>query len=283
MKDTVIIRHKTTRDFTILKNAPLRDVRISWKALGILAYLLHLPGDFRLNLAYLAALRMKGGSRRDATRSGIRELEETGYVTITRERDDLGQWSDVTWTVTDTPDEGIDAHPHSENPFVDKPPSDAPRPAKPTLLSTEVNKELILKRTTRGHYDLHFPQLLGKDDRNAAMQMLSHVPTQRAQEILDELAGVLESGKTIRTTPLRWLCGIIRRSDRGNFKQVAGVRISTSRAAAEQERRSREAARGAPKPSDREVARAHLNAIRQATAKQAHSQGAQYVLQVTSR
>ena len=37
---------KKTGNFTILDNTGLRDPNISWKAKGLLAYLLHLPDDW---------------------------------------------------------------------------------------------------------------------------------------------------------------------------------------------------------------------------------------------
>ena len=103
MTESLIIRHKTLRNFTVIRNELCEDKRLSWKALGLLTYLLHLPHDFKLKLYNLAHER-KGLNGRDSTRSGLKELEATGYVKIVRERSNLGRYAQTVWYVSDIPD-----------------------------------------------------------------------------------------------------------------------------------------------------------------------------------
>ena len=236
MTESVIIRRKVQSDFTVLTNALVRDLTISWKALGILVFLLHLPPDFRLNLAFLSG-KFGGGKRhrsgREATRAGVRELEAAGYVSITRERDDLGQWTRVTWIVTDTPSQIVSPPPRSENPKVDKPAPAPPREEDRTLISTEFNKEPVGQRTTTStERGLHFPRGMGIAERETGMQLLSGVGDGRAQEILDELAAVMERG-AIRNNPTSLLAELIRRNAKGVFTPAAGHRIASRREAAQ--------------------------------------------------
>ncbi|MEX3556336.1 MAG: hypothetical protein VB131_07225 [Burkholderia gladioli] len=262
MNDAVIVRHKTSRDFTVLQNDVMRDQRLSWKALGLLAYLLHLPSDFRLRLSHLAKQRAKGGrSGRDATRSGLRELETSGYLTINRERGAGGKFTQVTWIVTDMPEHA----PRSDFPDVDKPKEAYPATEKPTLINTNTDKERNLQRTTTTHGpNLHFPSMLGASERQAAIQLLMNVPAQPAQELLDELADAIESG-TIKTNPLRWLRGVIQRYKKGDFVPTGAIRIAARRAADDQRRSAREASSKHPQLSDPAVARSHLDTIRRMT------------------
>jgi len=86
----MIVRRRRVDRFTIVPNDVLRDVRLSWKARGLLAYLLSLPDDWRTSSDRLARL---GPDGRDAVRSGLRELEELGYLTRRRSQSSTGRWS----------------------------------------------------------------------------------------------------------------------------------------------------------------------------------------------
>lgn len=77
MEDTAIIRRRVRSNFTTLNNELIRDRRISWKALGILVFVLSLPDNWKLRLSHLSKEK-EVGSGRDATRAGLRELEQAG-------------------------------------------------------------------------------------------------------------------------------------------------------------------------------------------------------------
>jgi hypothetical protein len=142
MSGTVFIKRKVERNFTVIPNEILRDERLSWKAVGLLVYLLHLPSDWELNLVHLSNCR---ADRHASTRSGIGELEQFGYVIIERERDSCGQFRRTVWTVTDCPIFGIpkqDDAQEGEQSLVES------RPENPTLPNTEKNELLNLKNTT---------------------------------------------------------------------------------------------------------------------------------------
>lgn len=68
---------KKTENFTILDNTGLRDKELSWKAKGLLAYLLHLPDDWQI---YIEDLKNRSTDGKTAVSSGIKELIEKGYV-----------------------------------------------------------------------------------------------------------------------------------------------------------------------------------------------------------
>ena len=70
---------KKTENFTILDNTLFKDESISWKAKGLLAYLLHLPNDWQI---YLEDLKNRSTDGIDSTRSAMNELIEKGYIEI---------------------------------------------------------------------------------------------------------------------------------------------------------------------------------------------------------
>lgn len=87
-----ILRHKRRRDFTVLPNGMLRDPRLSFRATGLLAFLLMLPDGEGVDSMSLAERKKEG---RDAIRAGFKELEVAGYLARHREQDEKGFWSHV--------------------------------------------------------------------------------------------------------------------------------------------------------------------------------------------
>jgi len=69
---------KKQNNFTILDNTALKDKRLSWKAKGLLAYLLYLPDDWQV---YITELSKNASDGLSSTRSAIEELMTNGYIT----------------------------------------------------------------------------------------------------------------------------------------------------------------------------------------------------------
>ena len=90
---------RPTGNFTVLHNKTIRDTRLSFKARGILTYLLSLPDNWRTSAEDLARNAPDG---RDGIRSGLRELETFGYLRRTKHRADDGRVRTIT-TVYDRP------------------------------------------------------------------------------------------------------------------------------------------------------------------------------------
>lgn len=84
-----ITRSQHQRDFVIIPNAALEDVRLSGKARGYLAYLLSRPDGWSGDSRSLAQVFPDG---RDAILSGLRELEKARYLVRTRKRGAKGRW-----------------------------------------------------------------------------------------------------------------------------------------------------------------------------------------------
>lgn len=93
-------RNRPRRDYTIVRNAALRDERLSLKAKGLLALMLSFPDDWTYHLEHLERLSTDG---RDATRGAVRELEARGYVTRRQTRAPDGTLSSSVYEVADAP------------------------------------------------------------------------------------------------------------------------------------------------------------------------------------
>ena len=188
MSDSVIIRRKVASNFTVLDNAVIRDTRLSWKALGLLVRLLSLPPNFKLRLVTLSRERPSG---RDATRSGLKELEQTGYLTIVRERDVSGKFTTTNWIIQDRPENW----PHSEKPHVAKPTAANTKLENPTLVSTDLKQEFLITTTKAEHNETpdHAKEvqmtLAVPAELKEVLSVLSQLPAHLQQDIIDESKG----------------------------------------------------------------------------------------------
>lgn len=74
-----IIRVKKDTNYSVMNNEFLRREDLSWRAKGILAYLLSRPDDWKVSSVDLARRSKEG---RDATKKAYDELKEHGYLKV---------------------------------------------------------------------------------------------------------------------------------------------------------------------------------------------------------
>ena len=94
-------------NYSVVHNDLIEDKRISFKARGLLIYLLSKPDHWRTTAAYLASVSPDGIH---AVRTGLQELELYGYVKRLKKQNASGQWATQT-VVFDQPqpvDKGVD-------------------------------------------------------------------------------------------------------------------------------------------------------------------------------
>ena len=68
-----IFRQKRTSNFTVVPNEFLHTDKLSFKAKGLLSYLLSLPSDWEVHISHLATASKDG---HDSVSSGMAELLE---------------------------------------------------------------------------------------------------------------------------------------------------------------------------------------------------------------
>jgi hypothetical protein len=109
---SIIKRSKSTSDgFTIISKKALNDKNLSWKAKGILTYLIGKPADW---VIYLSDLEKQSTDGRDATRSGIDELIKFGYIIRIRVKGEDGKFMGYDYEVSDVPSEKTTEEPVKE-------------------------------------------------------------------------------------------------------------------------------------------------------------------------
>lgn len=230
MDDAIIVRHKVSQNFTILDNNLINDSALTWKALGILIWLVSRPPNFKLRLCYLAKLRPTG---RDGTRSGIKELEEQGYINIVRERDRTGKFLTTTWEVSDRPEFKKEV-PATENPVVANPNAELSEPEKATLTSNGYKEEITKTNTPvdpeenanqASAVELIYPKVSPTEVASLEKAISILTPGQQ-QAVLDEVEGKRRRGKLrIGAVPLaRYLVANIDK-----FIMIDGIAVRVER------------------------------------------------------
>ena len=95
----MIIRTRATQRFTLLRNSILEDPNLSFKAKGLLSYLLSRPNNWRCNLQHLQTIGRDG---RDSLRTAMREIRDAGYAKlVSRKHKVTGKFAGKEWTISD--------------------------------------------------------------------------------------------------------------------------------------------------------------------------------------
>jgi hypothetical protein len=98
--NTIIRTVKRQSEFALIDKYGLNDDRLTWKAKGLLAYLLSLPDDWKV---YVKDLQNRSRDGRDAVVSGIQELLEFGYMSMKKVQGEKGRFAGVEYTIYERP------------------------------------------------------------------------------------------------------------------------------------------------------------------------------------
>lgn len=115
---------------------------------------------------------------------------------------------------------GHDSSAENANPYVQRSTGDS---VQPLLNSHESSNE---SSSERGG-ELIFPETLLPEERAAAIHLVRHC-TDQAQALLDELSARMQA-KSVRTSPIAYLRGLVRRADAGEFVPELGQRVAAAR------------------------------------------------------
>lgn len=121
-------------NFYLLNKSISEDQRLSWGARGMLVFLLGKPDHWEVSTHHLITQTkdcLGKAAGRDAVRGLIRELEQAGYLQITLERAEGGEFGGRSYTV-------------SESPATDYPGPVEPSPVNHPLVSIE-GKQVLKK------------------------------------------------------------------------------------------------------------------------------------------
>lgn len=118
-----IIRVSKSKDnpYVQVDKRAIQDDRLSWKAKGILSYLLSLPDDWEIYVSELITHAPDGVA---SLRSGMKELEDAGYLIKSLERGKSGKFAGYDYTVIENPTvlrKSQNGEPYGDFPYTEKP------------------------------------------------------------------------------------------------------------------------------------------------------------------
>lgn len=104
------IKKQYQKGFTTIDNAVLNDTNLSWKAKGLFVYLWSQSDEWNF---YESEVVKHSTDKIASLKSGLKELEQQGYLKRQRKRDDKGHLKENEWILSDNP--------MLENPMLDNP------------------------------------------------------------------------------------------------------------------------------------------------------------------
>ena len=133
MSDKTIFRRAKDRDnpFVMIDKNVFENPDLSWKAKGLMGYLLSRPDDWTVRMGDLVKRSPDGMA---SVRTTVNELIDHGYMTRERIQTDHG-WFQWTIEVYETP-----IAPSTENPSMDKPSMDNPQVENHTLVISDLTE-----------------------------------------------------------------------------------------------------------------------------------------------
>lgn len=144
-----VFRVDKTKNYTVMSNYHFRDKRLSFKAKGLLSFMLSLPNNWDYSVKGLVATAKDG---RDSVTSGLKELEYYGYLKreAIREKGIIKDWNYIIYEEpehsssettentkfeSDTENPKLDNKPDTENPDMEEPLTE-----NPNQINTKDNK-----------------------------------------------------------------------------------------------------------------------------------------------
>lgn len=154
------------KNFTIIRNEIIEDKGLSFKALGLAVFMLHLPSDWNFSVAGLSKVTGKTPSK---IKTALQELEEKGY--LKRHQSLVGsKFGGMVYEISDKLKSEI--FPSAEKPSADFPTAEIPTAEKSPQLNTKeqnTNSSITKSLSTK---DIHtefeslwltYPKKQGKD------------------------------------------------------------------------------------------------------------------------
>ena len=218
-----VFKIEKNQNYTVMSNHHLRDRNLSYKAKGLLSFMLSLPDDWDYSLAGLCSISKES---RDGIRSIHKELQEHHYVEIEKVRGNKGYF-EYNYLIYEIP-HFIDLENEQNNPDTENPHMDTPNVEMPTQINTnkintkkqidkddktkissffvpEEHNKLTLELIERGYineddiqifyYDKLFNQLLEEDNSYQDLIQIIHyiVPRIVKRKFKDENDNLIEN------------------------------------------------------------------------------------------
>jgi hypothetical protein len=95
-----LFRVQHNKNYVVVNNHICEDNRLSWKAKGLWLYAFSRPDDWQFRMSDICKRATDG---RDGVRSGLKELEDFGYLHRDQIHNEKGRFEDAEYTFFETP------------------------------------------------------------------------------------------------------------------------------------------------------------------------------------
>lgn len=180
--DKSIIRVKKKSNYAVIDKTFLEDKELSWKAKGIMTFMLSKPDNWTF---YLKELIKHSTDGEASFRSGFNELKKRGYVQRVKHRQEDGtfKWETVVYE-----------KPHGDFPHVENPHVEKPHVENQSLLNNEeLNNEELNIYTVFEHWNTK--QIIRH--RKINQKTKSHINARLSEYSVDELKKAIDNYKDI--------------------------------------------------------------------------------------
>ncbi|MFC9416900.1 DnaD domain protein [Bacillus mobilis] len=232
-----IFRVKKDTNYSVIHNTPLRDENLSWRAKGLLAYMLSLPDDWTFHATELSQHAKDG---KETTANTLKELKKAGYLKrYPLQNPETGKISHWETAVYEVPTIEGENHP------LEKPPSgittdwktmrmENQSMEKPPLLNTNdlLSTEIPSTNLTNDDVDKH-PLIDEEFQKSYNYLLQNNIPlSETAMQDLGEFSDVLGSqiimeavDRAVDQNAKRWkyISGILFNWQKSNVKTMADV------------------------------------------------------------
>lgn len=134
-KMSIIRIQKREHPYVQIDKRCLADSRLSWRARGVLAYLLSKPNDWIVSVKDIENNGLEG---RDAVQNALKELQQCGYATLETAQDDLGRLIGKRWIVAEEPINGFSVYGYASDDLKNRP-TEKPSNGKSAYTNNELN------------------------------------------------------------------------------------------------------------------------------------------------
>ena len=193
-----IIRVPKVTNYTVMSNHHLTDRDLSFKAKGLMSYMLSRPDDWDFTIAGLSRLNKDG---RDAIGRIIQELESHGYLERIRRRQSKGTFGTMEYVLHEQPMPGNPAldnpvleNPGQDNPVLDNPAQEKPAQENRPQLNTE-RKNTERKKNENKNTESSTTDLSNPDQSNTERMRVPEVQ-EEVKERLNYDSMILQYDKT---------------------------------------------------------------------------------------
>jgi hypothetical protein len=154
-------KHKVT-NYTSIDNGIFKNPKLSYKATGLLCLMLSLPDGWDFTIEGLEKMKL---DNKTSIRTGLKELEENGYLVRTRERNEKGVLLGTIYDIYEQPklENQTQVQPKLEKPTLEKPTLENRTQLNTNIIKDLNNKKENIKRKFERFY-LEYPKKVKKYD-----------------------------------------------------------------------------------------------------------------------